>query len=64
MKTITRILSILLVFMAFTSFSQDNKEVAEEIENYEEARKEKVRVYLENHQNYKSNRFSVFSRCH
>jgi len=59
MKTITRILSILLVFMAFTSFSQDNKEVAEEIENYEEARKEKVRVYLENHQNYKSNRFSV-----
>ncbi|AFU67997.1 secreted subtilisin-like protease, S8 peptidase family [Psychroflexus torquis ATCC 700755] len=59
MKTITRILSILLVFVSFISFSQDGKIITEEIESYEEARKEKVRVYLENHQNYKSNRFSV-----
>ena len=59
MKTITRILSILLVFMTFTSFSQDSKVITEEIESYEEARKERVRTYLDNHLSYRADRFSV-----
>ncbi len=59
MKTITKILSILIIFISFISFGQDNKEIEDEIKSNEETRKERVRVYLENHQNYKSDRFSV-----
>ncbi|PKG42213.1 S8 family serine peptidase [Psychroflexus sp. MES1-P1E] len=59
MKTITKILSILIIFISFISFGQDNKGIEDEIKSNEETRKERVRVYLENHQNYKSDRFSV-----